>query len=399
MAAFSASSEGAAVTVLDGNEKPGKKLYITGKGRGNLTNLCDRDAFLAHVVTNPRFLFSAIHAFSPEDAMVFFEGSGCPVKVERGNRVFPVSDHASDITRALVKRCSEQGVTFRFQTPVRRILAEDGRVTGVDAGKDGILPADGVILATGGMSYPSTGSKGDGYRMARELGHRVTDPAPSLVPLTVKESFCASLQGISLKNVELSLYREGMKAPLFSERGEMLFTGDGVSGPLVLSASAHYHKGEPHRLILNLKPALDDAKLDARLVREFEAAGRKQLSSILPALFPARLAGVVAALAEVDDTKRGCEISKADRQRLAQVIRALPMTVTGTHGFAEAVITRGGVDVCGIDPRTMASRVLQGLWFAGEVIDVDALTGGFNLQIAWSTGYLAGKSAAAVEEE
>ncbi|MCR5675685.1 MAG: NAD(P)/FAD-dependent oxidoreductase [Lachnospiraceae bacterium] len=401
MAAFSAASAGAAVTVFDRNEKAGKKIYITGKGRCNFTNLCSAEDFQSRIVTNPRFLYSALHGLTPEDTVRFFEESGCPTKVERGNRAFPKSDHASDIIRALQERCVHAGVRFRFREGVRDILTEDGgdgaekpRICGILTESGERIGADAVILATGGCSYPSTGSTGDGYRMAEALGHRTTPREPSLVPFLVEEAFCGELQGLTLKNVSLTMHAEGVKKPVFSGQGEMLFTHFGVSGPLVLSASAHYHKGMKAGLTLDLKPALSFEQLDARLIREFEEKRAKFFKNALDDLFPAKLIPVMVRLSGIPPMQRAGEIDKKSRQAFARLIGSVPMTVTGTRGFTEAVITRGGVDVRDIDPHTMASRCVDGLYFAGEVIDTDALTGGYNLQIAWSTGRLAGLSAA-----
>lgn len=394
MAAFSASARGARVTVLEKNDKSGKKIYITGKGRCNFTNVSPVEEYPEKIPTNPRFLYSALHGFTPEDAVHFFEESGCPVKVERGNRAFPVSDHASDITRALTSRCRENGVEFRYLSDVSGILMENNAVNGVRLRNGETIPAGAVILATGGLSYPSTGSSGDGYRMAAELGHTVTETQPSLVPFEIRETFCAELQGLSLKNVRLTMYEEGKKRAVYSEQGEMLFTHFGVSGPLVLSASAHYHKGKDTRLVVDLKPALTPEQLDARLIREFEENHARDFRNSLGALFPAKLIPVMAVCSGIPgDTKAG-QISRGQRRLFGERIKAFTMTVTGTRGFPEAVITRGGVSVRQIDPQTMGSRLVDGLYFAGEIIDVDALTGGYNLQIAWSTGYRAGETAA-----
>ena len=398
MAAFSAATSAgsgkAAVTVFEKNEKAGKKLYITGKGRCNFTNARPVADFFGGIITNPRFLYSSLYGFSPEDALAFFEESGCPVKVERGNRAFPRSDHASDIIRALTERCGQAGVTIRTHTAVRGIETTDGRVTAVLLENGDRVLSDAVILATGGRSYPSTGSTGDGYRFAEKMGHRIIQQEPSLVPFVIREEFCERLQGLSLKNVTLTMWADGRKKPVFTEFGEMLFTHFGVSGPLVLSASAHYHKEmKDVCLEVNLKPALTEEQLDARLIREFENHRTKAFKNALEGLFPAKLVPVMAELSGIPPMMHAGEIDRKSRQSFAQLIRHLPMTVEGTRGFEEAVITRGGVDVREIDPHTMASKLVGGLFFAGEILDVDALTGGYNLQIAWSTGRLAGISA------
>ncbi len=393
MAAFFASREGRSVTVIERNEKAGKKIYITGKGRCNLTNLRPVPEFLDHVVTNPRFLYKALYAFTPEDTMNFFEEAGCPLKVERGERVFPVSDHASDVTRALFEAAKDNGVRFIFNERIRDVRTEDGRVTGVALESGRKLDADAVILATGGRSYPSTGSTGDGYAIAERLGHRVKAQEPSLVSMKIEEDFCGRLEGLTLKNVGLSLYSGGKK--LYSDRGEMIFTRFGVSGPLVLSASAGYsERMSDVSLKLDLKPALDQNELVSRLSRDFEKYRNKAFKNSLDDLFPKRLAPVMAELSGIDPAKRSGEVSKEERIHFAQLVKGVKMTVAGTGGFAEAVITRGGIDVKEIDPSTMESKLVRGLYFAGEIIDVDALTGGYNLQIAWSTGRLAGLSAA-----
>ncbi len=395
MAAFSAAEEGSRVTLLEKNEKPGKKIYITGKGRCNLTNDRPVREFLPNIVTNPRFLYPALYGFSPEDTIRFFEESGCPVKVERGQRAFPVSDHSSDVIRALVKRCEQAGVASRFHTAVRRVIVRDGRAAGVILKSGEELSADAVILCTGGLAYPQTGSTGDGYRMAEELGHRIEPQEPSLVPFEIREDWCPSLQGLTLKNVSLTMTAEGMKKPLFADQGEMLFTHFGVSGPLVLSASARYHKGlKGVRLSVDLKPALTPEQLDQRLVRTFDEEHGKAFKNALGSLFPQKLIPVMTSLSGIDPMKRAGEITKKERLAFGGLIKSLTMTVAGTRGFAEAVVTRGGVSVREVDPHTMQSRIVPGLYFAGEILDTDALTGGYNLQTAWSTGRLAGIQAA-----
>ncbi len=400
MAAFSASSAGEAgsadVTVLERNEKAGKKLYITGKGRCNFTNVCSVPELLAHVVTNPRFMYSAFSSLTPEETLRFFEESGCPVKVERGRRAFPVSDHASDITRALLRRCEKCGVSFRYGTSVRGLRTEGDHVSGIELEDGSLLAADAVILATGGRAYPSTGSTGDGYRIAEELGHHILPQEPSLVPFTVADPWAAQLQGLTLRNVTLTMRVTGRKKAVFSDFGELLFTHFGVSGPLVLSASAHYHRGMEAKLFIDLKPALTEEQLDARLVSELESNRGKTFRNAISTLFPARLTPIMASLSGIPETTRASCVDRGSRRAFVHLIKELPLAVTGTRGFEEAVITRGGVDVREIDPSTMASKLVGGLYLAGEILDVDALTGGYNLQIAWSTGYLAGRSAASV---
>lgn len=424
MAAAAAADGGAQVTVLEKNEKAGKKLYITGKGRCNLTNACDVQDFFDHVVRNPKFLYSAVYGFDASAVMQFMRDNGCEVKTERGNRVFPVSDHASDVTKALLHHLRGRGVTIRTHCEVAKILTDaPRRVTGVQLRNGQKLPADAVILCTGGLSYPSTGSTGDGLRMAGALGLRTTAAAPSLVPLTVKEAWCRELQGLSLRNVQLTLLPEieeesSTKAaetgsgsrkkqrkkkkrqssrPLYTGFGEMLFTHYGISGPLVLTAScytAFEEAPQGYLLLLDLKPALTQEQLEARLQREFDAASRKQLGNVLRALFTARLAESMASLSGLGAQRTVSTISEREIKSLAALIKAVPMHATGTRGFPEAIITRGGLDVRQFDPYTMECREVSGLYAAGEVLDVDAHTGGFNLQIAWSTGHLAGMSAA-----
>ena len=409
MAACAAADAGASVTVLEKTEKAGKKIYITGKGRCNLTNACDIREFWTHIVSNPKFLYSAVYGFDSQQMMGFMEENGCPVKTERGDRVFPVSDHASDVTKALLEHSRKRNVQFRYHCPAARILTQEKegarRVTGVELASGEIVDADAVILAVGGKSYPSTGSEGDGYRMAKELGIGVVTPAPSLVPIRTGESWCSDLQGLSLKNVELTVERpeaeswKKKKKPLYKGFGEMLFTHFGVSGPLVLTASCYmdFNKNPGgYKLFINLKPALTQEQLENRLRREIEAAPAKKLAGVIRPLFPARLAEVIADLSGLRD-RTGASLNTKEIAGLAALIRAVPITAQGSRGFAEAIVTRGGPDVKAFDPSTMKCKSIDGLYAAGEVLDVDAHTGGFNLQIAWSTGRLAGESAAQEE--
>lgn len=394
MAALSAAEAGASVLLLEGNEKLGKKIYITGKGRCNVTNACEPAAFMNKVVKNPRFLFSALNAFGPENMMALLERLGCPVKVERGDRVFPVSEKASDVTRALEKELRRLGVSIRLNTKVSHILVENTAVCGVELEDGTRLEADRVIVATGGQSYPSTGSTGDGFRWMAELGHTVYPPLPSLIALTCGAAWVSALQGLSLKNVRLTLKRG--KKVLYSDMGEMLFTHFGISGPLVLSASAHMAELAPEdvQLLLDLKPGLTAEQLDARLLRELDASGKRQLRTLLTTLYPASLAEEMPALCGIPAHTPACEITREQRARLVQVGKELPLPVDGTRPLSEAVVTRGGVSVKEINPATMESKKIHGLYAAGELLDVDAMTGGFNLQIAFSTGRLAGLSAA-----
>ncbi len=393
MAAYQAAKRGHQVLLLEKNEKPGKKIYITGKGRCNLTNACETEDFFHHVVTNSKFLYSAVYGFGPDDIVKLLNTYGCPTKVERGNRVFPVSDHASDVIFALQRALKDVGVQIRLETTVSRLFFENDAVSGVELKGGKRLYADSVIVCTGGISYPSTGSTGDGYRFAQDAGLSVLKQYPSLVSLTCLENWCRQLAGLSLKNVQVTLM-DG-KRKIFQDFGEMLFTHHGVSGPLILSASSIYtgkYAGRHLPLYIDLKPALDFEQLDKRILRDFETNQNKQFKNALDALFPSGLIPVMIALSGIDPSKKVHEISREERRAFTKLIKALPLTVTGTGGFEEAIITQGGVDVKEINPSTMEAKKIKGLYFAGEVLNLDALTGGFNLQIAWSTGYLAGDS-------
>lgn len=392
MAACSAAQAGARVTLLERNEKLGKKIYITGKGRCNVTNLCDADAFRKNVVKNPRFLFSALNAFPPSALMDWLESRGCPLVVERGNRVFPQSQKASDITRTFEKELRRLGVTIRLNSRVARIDLRDGRACGVTLESGEAIAADAVLLCSGGQSYPSTGSTGDGWGWLSALGHTVYPPLPSLAGLTSGADWVRSLQGLSLKNVTLSLHQG--KKKLFSDLGELLFTHFGISGPLALTASAYITELDEFDLRLDLKPGLTPDQLENRVLRDVSAAPRRQLSTLLAGLFPARLAETMAVLCGLDPQKPASMLTREERARLLQNTKALPLPIDGVRGLAEAVVTRGGVSVKEVNPATMESRITPGLYIAGEMLDVDALTGGFNLQIAFSTGRAAGLAAA-----
>ena len=397
MAAITAARQGAQVTLLEPNERLGKKVNITGKGRCNVTNDCDRETLLANIPGNGRFLYSALTRFTPQDTMAFFRELGVPLKVERGNRVFPVSDSAFDITNALERELKRRRVRWARDRALH-IETENGAVTAVQGEKDA-YPAQAVILATGGVSYPGTGSTGDGYRMAQELGHTVVPPRGSLVPLVCAGSDCPDMQGLSLRNVELTVYN-GKKKPVFREFGELLFTHFGVSGPLVLSASAHLRRweGETYRLDIDLKPALDEQKLDARLLRDIGENPNRDMSNITAGLVPHSMIPVLLRRAGLSGNEKANSLTKEQRRGLVQVLKHFALDVTGTRPVSEAIVTAGGVKVGEVAPNTMASKRVDGLYFAGEVLDVDAYTGGFNLQIAWATGYLAGLSAAESEE-
>lgn len=444
MAAVAAAEAGHKVSLYEKNEKLGKKLYITGKGRCNVTNNCTVEELLEAVCVNRKFLYSAFYGFDSQSVMRFFEETGLPLKTERGNRVFPVSDHSSDVIAALAKRLRQSGVRIYLNTEVAEVLVEDsaakgpdqsqkagnaseeqdreagntteqvnqGRIRGkapdqkqrvadsVPACVRGLRLADGstveadvVIVATGGVSYRTTGSTGDGHRFAKSCGHTVTELSPSLVPVETKGEWAQRLQGLSLRNVEVRIL-DGRKE-LYRAFGEMMFTHFGVTGPLILTASSVIQKrlaAHPLELLIDLKPALDEHQLDARILREFEAAKNKQFKNALSALYPSKLIPVMIEHSEIPPEQAVHDISRAQRERLVQLTKHFPLTLTRLRGYNEAIITRGGVSVKQVNPATMESRVVRGLRFAGEVLDLDAVTGGFNLQIAWSTGYAAGST-------
>lgn len=402
MSAITAARHGAEVTLLEKNEKTGKKVYITGKGRCNLTNSCDKEAFFEHIVSNGKFLHSAFSKMDNQAVMKFFEDAGCRLKEERGDRVFPASDHSSDVIAALNRQMAKEQVKVLLHSEAEKILTtedesrENGIVTaGVELSDGKKIYADAVIIATGGRSYEATGATGDGYRIAGELGHTIKEIKPALVPLTVQESWCMEMQGLSLKNVSVVL--KNGKKKIYEGFGEMLFTHFGVSGPLILSASSFYvkkYKDIPVSLSIDLKPALSREQLDKRLLRDFEGNKNKQLRNSLGGLLPSKMIPVIIKLTGISPDKKVNEITRLDRERLIECLKNMTMTVTGTRGFTEAIITQGGVNVKEVNPSTMESKLVRGLYFAGEVLDLDAVTGGFNLQIAWSTGYLAGFSAA-----
>ncbi len=397
IAAIRAAQNGHAVTLFEQNEKLGKKLFITGKGRCNLTNASDRDGFFRNVVHNPRFLYSAYAAFDSDAIVALIEAAGTPTKVERGRRVFPASDKSSDVLKALEKTVRQAGVAIRLHTRVSEILTGGGSVTGVRIGQTA-EPFDAVVLATGGLSYPSTGSTGDGLRFAQKLGHSVQPPCGALVPLETEETWCRELSGMTLKNVTLTAYRG--KKEVYSELGEMLFTHFGVSGPLVLSCSSLIADApEGTVLKIDLKPGLSEEQLDARLLRDLSQNVKKTLSGALYGLLPQRLLTQVLTQAGLDGQSPAAQFSKAQRKALVDTLKGLTLHVSGARPIAEAIITRGGVDVREVNPSTMESRLVHNLFFAGEVLDVDAFTGGFNLQIAWSTGALAGSSIKEKENE
>lgn len=418
MAAIAASDVGHNVILIEKNEKLGKKLFITGKGRCNVTNACETTDFFSNVLEHAKFLYSAVYGFDHNAVMDFFERAGCPLKVERGQRVFPKSDHSSDIIKALERTLRQKGVEIFLNTEVKKIITEPleieketknkhfcakvSRIVFFDkvAKKKSEILADKLIIATGGCSYVLTGSTGDGYRFAKECGHNIISTMPALVPFVIEETWCHQLQGLSLKNVQAIVEADGKQ--IYSDFGELLFTHYGVSGPLILSASSYYvHKvckDKEHypkaKLFIDLKPALTKEQLDKRILREFDKNKNKQFKNVINSLFPAKLTPIMPVLAGIDPDKRVNEITKEERQYFVQTIKHMELTITGLRDYNEAVITKGGVATKEVSPSTMESKLVQGLYFAGEVLDLDALTGGFNLQIAWSTGFLAGKSAA-----
>lgn len=414
-AAYFAAKNGHQVTLLEQNEKLGKKLYITGKGRCNITNASDMEDLFNNVCSNPKFLYSAFYSYTNDQVVEFLESYGLQTKVERGNRVFPVSDRSSDVISTLSRALKDVGVDVHLHTRVAKILTEEYRdengetvladkksgvlkqfATGVVLESGKTLHADDIVLATGGISYPSTGATGDGYRFAEKLNHKIVEPTPSLVPFEVKESWVTEMQGLALKNVAITIDCEGKK--LYEDFGEMLFTHFGVSGPMILSASASikpaYFKDFTRDLTLkiDLKPALDKEQLDKRILKDFEEAKNKQYKNSIQKLLPSKMIPIIIELSGIDPDKKVNEITKEERMNLVNLLKGLPMTIIGLRGWNEAIITKGGVSVKHVNPSTMESKLVNGLYFAGELLDLDAMTGGYNLQIAWSTGYLAGNS-------
>lgn len=419
MAAVTAAKAGHQVTLLEKNEKVGKKLFITGKGRCNVTNACDVEDLFTNVMEHSKFLYSAIYGFDNQAVMQFFEDAGCRLKIERGQRVFPESDHSSDVIRALEKEMRSAGVNLLLNREVESLVIENtgdsveevskakkkklqqtGLVKGVKLKNKEVLLADKIIVATGGISYVLTGSTGDGYRFARNAGHTVTDLSPALVPFTIEENWCKQLQGLSLRNVSVTVEAEGKI--IYSDFGEMLFTHYGVSGPLILSASSYYvhnkkAQGKKAKLYIDLKPALTAEQLDKRILREFDENKNKQFKNAITSLFPSKMLPIMPVLAGIDPDKKVNEVTKEERERFVNTIKHLELTIVGIRDYNEAIITKGGVSVSEVNPSTMESKLVKGLFFAGEVLDLDAMTGGYNLQIAWSTGKLAGECAATGE--
>lgn len=391
MAAVSAS-ENAHVTIIEKNEKAGKKIYITGKGRCNVTNNADRDAFFENIVTNPCFLYSAFSSFDNNSLYDFLEQNDCPLKIERGGRVFPVSDHASDVTAAFLRYLRKNNVDIMYNNTVSKIIVDNNQVNGIELSNGKKMTFDSVIIATGGMSYPTTGSTGDGYKFAKDNNINVTALKPSLTGLNCLDEICKTLMGLTLKNVGVDL-KINDKC-VYSDFGELLFTHFGVSGPTILSTSSYFNKnkGDKAELIIDLKPALSPEELDKRIIKDFEINNKKNFINSLDDLLPKKLIPVIIERTGINPYKKTCEISKNERSKLVDQLKSFTLTPTSLRGFEEAIITKGGVDVKEINPKTMESKKIKDLYFAGEVLDVDALTGGFNLQIAFSTGYLAGRS-------
>ena len=393
MAAYAAAKQGSEVHLFEKNEKLGKKLFITGKGRCNITNACDPQEFFPQVTSNFKFFYSPFYTFSNHDVMELFDQNNCMTKTERGNRVFPESDHSYDVIRCLENLLKQYHVVIHTNTTIQKIKIENQQIQGIYDTRKTFFACSKVLIATGGLSYPTTGSTGDGYQFGKAAGHTVTELMPSLVPLNTKEEYIPRLQGLSLKNVTLRIYQQDKV--IFEDFGEMLFTHFGISGPLVLSASSkigkELNKQELHGEI-DLKPAIDFAQLEKRVIREFDYQRNKQFRNAISSFFLSKMIPEIIQLSGIDPEKKVNEITKEERDRFIHLMKGFPFTITGHRGYKEAVITKGGIQVKEIHPSTMESKYVKGLYFAGEVLDLDALTGGYNLQIAWSTGYLAGIS-------
>ena len=390
MAAGIAAQQGAKVILLEKNDRLGKKLAITGKGRCNVANRCSEEEVLKNIPRNSRFLFSALHSFNPDQVMEFFERYGCPLKTERGNRVFPTSDKSASVIAALQKFLREQKVEIRRET-VKELLVENGEIRGVRT-EQGPCYGRCVIVCTGGCSYPLTGSTGDGYTMAEAVGHSVAEPRGSRVPLEENGSWCAQMQGLSLRNVSVKLVNQKKKT-VYEDFGELLFTHFGLSGPTILSSSAHMKAGDTYKIVIDLKPALDEQKLDQRILRDLEQYQNRSMENALQDLYPRTMIPVMLKRAEIPSETKANSLTKQQRRRLLELTKAFPVEIAGTRPVAEAIITAGGIKTKEVDPKTMESKLISGLYFAGEILDVDAYTGGFNLQIAWSTAYAAGMAA------
>ena len=390
MCAYQAACRGLSVILFDPNRQLGRKLRITGKGRCNVTNNCDIKTFMSNIPGDGRFLYSALNRFSPGDTITFFENNGLPLKTERGNRVFPVSDNANDVAGVMVRLCERAGVkTVRGR--VKKILKKEGEITGAET-TEGRIVCSAAAVCTGGKSYPLTGSDGSGYQFAEAMGHTIVPIRPSLVPLESEDAYCAEMQGFSLKNVNLTVFEDGKS--IFTEQGEMLFTHFGISGPLVLSASSHMRKVgmAEYKAVIDLKPALDEKKLDARILRDFEKYSNKEFKNSLNELAGSTMIPVLVRLSGIPENTKVNEITREQRRALVHLFKNFPVNITGTRPIDEVIVTSGGVSTKEVNPRTMESKLVKGLYFAGEVLDLDGYTGGFNLQIAWSTGFVAGNS-------
>lgn len=395
MAAYSASQYGNNVTIFERNEKAGKKLFITGKGRCNITNDSDVETILNNIVTNKKFMYSAIYSFTNEDVKRFFEDNGLKIKVERGNRVFPQSDKSSDVINTLKRILKNRNVNIEYNTPVNDLIVENNVIKGIVLCDGRRVYGDKVIMATGGVSYPVTGSDGKGFEILKKYGHTITDLRPALVPMNIKEEYAKELQGLSLKNITFSLFRtdKSSKKPVYEEFGEMLFTHFGISGPVVLSGSSvvgKYLKNGDLKAKIDLKPALTKEQLDDRILREFSNGINKDIVNVIDTMLPKKLIPVIMNYCNIEPHKKVNVISKEERNRIVEALKGFEITVTSLRGFNEAIITQGGIAVKEVNPATMESKLINNLYFAGEMLDVDAFTGGYNLQVAWSTGNLAG---------
>ena len=391
MAAITASKNNK-VILLEGNEKVGKKLFITGKGRCNVTNSKDISEFFDYIPGNPHFLYSALYSYTNEDTINFFESNGIKLKSERGGRVFPNSDKSSDIIKGLMKELNNPNIEIKLNSKVTDIIAKDNIIESVKVNDSYLIKGDFFIIATGGVSYPLTGSNGDGLKFSRKLGHNVTELKPSLVPVELNENYLKELLGLNLRNIEISLYSDTNKKPLYKDLGEILFTSYGVSGPLILKASRYIEKGKKYYFSLDLKPALSYEDLDKRIQKDFKKYINKEFKNSLVDLFPSKLIPVIIKLSNIDENKKVNEITREERKSLVSLIKGIKLNIKGLRPIEEAIVTSGGVDTLEIDPSTMKSKIINNLSFAGEVIDVDAFTGGYNVQIALSTGYLAGSN-------
>ena len=392
MAAITAAKNNNKVILLDGNEKVGKKLFITGKGRCNVTNSKDISEFFDFIPGNPHFLYSALYSYTNEDTINFFESQGIKLKSERGGRVFPASDKSSDIIKGLMKEINQNDIELKLNSTVTNISFSNNKIDAIEVNNNYYIKGDHFIIATGGVSYPLTGSRGDGIRFSKSLGHNIIDLKPSLVPIELKDRWIRELIGLNLKNIEIALYNNGNKKPIYKNQGEMLFTSYGLSGPIILKASRFIEKDKKYTLLLDLKPALSYDELDKRVQKDFKKFINKDFKNSLGELLPQKLIPIIILLSNINENKKVNEITKEERRNLVNLIKGIRMEIKGLRPIQEAIVTSGGVDTLEIDPSTMKSKLIENLSFAGEVIDVDAFTGGYNVQIALSTGYLAGSN-------